>query len=37
MVEGLNTVHEDFIIFNKTVFGNIFHRKHLLEARLAGI
>ena len=37
MVEGLNRVHEDFIIFNKTVFGNIFHRKHLLEARLAGI
>ena len=37
VVDGLRMVKDDSIIFNKEVFGNIFHRKLLLEARLAGV
>lgn len=34
---SLDMVKEDAIVFNKEVFGDIFRRKQLLEARIAGI
>lgn len=34
---ALKNVRNESIIFNKNVFGNIFHRKKSLEARLKGI
>ena len=37
VVDGLYRVRDDSIMFNKNVFGNIFRRKRLLEARLTGI
>jgi hypothetical protein len=36
-IAGLNQVKVDSLIFNSTVFGNIRHRKHLLEKRIKGI
>ena len=37
VMDGLRRVKDDSITFNKEVFGNIFRRKRLLEARLAGV
>ena len=37
VVDGLNRVKDASIIFNKEVFGNIFRRKRLLAARIAGV
>lgn len=37
VVNSLDGVRIDSLIFNKEVFGDIFRRKRLLEARIAGI
>ena len=33
----LDMIKEDSSFFNKEIFGDIFRRKRLLEARIAGI
>ena len=35
VVDGLHRVRDNSIIFNKNVFGNVFRRKRLPEARLS--
>lgn len=36
-LEALHLVKEDFIAFNKDVFGSIFKRKRNIESRIKGI
>lgn len=36
MSSKLSVVKNEFVVFNKEVFGNIFHRKRHMESRLQG-
>lgn len=37
VMDGLDDVREDAVKFNEEVFGNVFRRKRLLEARIRGV